>query len=84
MSKTIGKKTVVFKPEFETKLKKLRIKTKFVKNLHTIKDYGMPYNIYYGKKQFENAEIWSDFICYAFSWDKTPEGEDFWYNIYKD
>lgn len=70
-------KTIVFKPEFETKLKQLKVKTKFVNNLRK-----------YTNNSMEDVVAWlncsksfSLFICNAFLWRSTPEGADFWNNI---
>lgn len=69
-------KTIYFKPEFESKLKQLKIKTKFVNNLRialrTIenKDDRMFY--------LNTADNFSTFVKRAFVWSVTPEEYDFW------
>ena len=73
-------KTIVFKKEFESKLKELRIKTRFVKNT---KDYCKQNNRDLQKHlDFLNQSIaWYTFIDHAFSWCMTPEYEteqDYW------
>lgn len=78
-------KTIVFKPEFEKKLKDLRIKTKFVKNFNkkewpnSINNYEC--NIENMHKQCLNATSWYAFVVYAFNWDITPEKQEYWSNI---
>ena len=70
-------KTIVFKKEFEDKLKELKIKTKFVKN---VKDdckqnhYDLQDHLHY-----LNSKIyWYNFIGDAFWWHMTPEGRAYW------
>lgn len=75
MSKTIG-----FKPEFEKKLKELRIKTKVIKNIklfcHSTKT---PFN---RKLEFINeSDSWRIAVNRFFIWSSTPEEFDFWKNI---
>lgn len=72
-------KTIVFKPEFEEKLKKLGIKKQFVKNyLKEDKWEGADISLAYGQEQFNQAEDWYHFILWAFYWRNTPEGDSFW------
>jgi mRNA-degrading endonuclease RelE of RelBE toxin-antitoxin system len=73
-------KTIVFKPEFEKKLKKLKIKTKFVKNLKN-PQWPHPDKTNYYKQEFENAPNWKMFIHYAFNWARTPEDHFYWERI---
>jgi hypothetical protein len=81
-------KTIVFKKEFEDKLKKLRIKTKFINNLKTVKDpLGSITSLEDSPSLKERIEklndryYWIDFIYGSFTWDKTPEGHAYWENI---
>lgn len=73
-------KTIVFKPEFEAKLKKLKIKTKFVKNFNNPK-WIIPENTESYREGCLNAECWTDFINMSFSWRNSPEGFVYWYKI---
>jgi len=82
-------KTIIFKPEFEKKLKKLKIKTKFIKNLRNPKWTILPnlnimemnYKRMKYKERFENSKNWSEFISHAFNWINSPEGFDYWDKI---
>ena len=76
-------KTIIFDEPFESKLKELRIKTRFVKNT---KDYCKQNNRDLQKHlDFLNQSItWYTFIDHAFSWCFTPEyktEQDYWANI---
>jgi hypothetical protein len=73
-------KTIVFKTEFEEKLKKLKIKTKFVKNLKNPQWSFMDMIDSY-KQKFENATSWKTFVVYSFRWERTPEGHLYWERI---
>jgi len=69
-------KTIRFKPEFETKLKKLRIKTLFVKRL---REDG-PLN----KRRVSSLNgmiSFCSFIMGSFIWNDTKEGYKFWDKI---
>jgi hypothetical protein len=72
-------RTIVFKPEFEAKLKKLKIKTKFVKNWKANK--WKVTNPIYQREKANSADNWEWFIIYAFSWQLAPEGHDYWEHI---
>lgn len=74
-------KTIVFKPEFEAKLKKLKIKTKFVSNIknRTISNKAFKEHIIY----LNSKSNWNNFISNAFLWDYTPEKYVFWEEISK-
>lgn len=67
------------KPEFMTKLKKLRIKIKFLNNIVNPKWKKADKKI----ELFEclNTNYWDDFILHSFNWENSPEGHDFWENI---
>lgn len=72
---------LVIKPEFDAKLKKLRIKTKFIKYCKTINlDNEIPPKTELRRRQ-NNAVRWCDFINYAFLWSATPEGAVYWSEI---
>ena len=73
-------KTIIFKKEFEDKLKKLRIKTRFVKNFRNPK-WDIPINEDKYKKLFNSAKDWNSFIGYAFQWHNTPERFQYWCEI---
>lgn len=71
-------KTIKFPPEYEEKLKKLKVKTKFVNNLL---NYG-----FYNPNRLEeyardNHYDWYMFIAGGFIWEDTPEEHDFWAKI---
>ena len=68
-------KTIVFKPEFEAKLKQLKIKTKFIKRLKEYKSTISSDFI----NELNNRKSWKLFIDGAFTW--KYEELDFWYNI---
>lgn len=67
-------KTVIFKPEFEEKLKKLRIKRKFLKNWKAEKPTVT-------LKGLDRCRDWRHFVSCAFIWKSTAEGFDYWKNI---
>jgi hypothetical protein len=74
-------KTIVFTPEFENKLKRLKVKTKFIKNVNKYKR-----DSYIGTNHLSlNKESeWLFFIANAFPWSNSPEGIDFWAKIAYD
>ena len=75
-------KTIVFKPEFETKLKQLKVKTKFVNNLRKARKLEYTNNSMEAIVELLNGcTDFRSFIINAFFWKITPEGEDFWDNI---
>mgnify|MGYP003529820338 CR=1 FL=1 len=79
-------KTITFKPEFETKLKKLKIKTKFINNLKHGK--GILQRTYPLLKDRVNiindSPDWRSFVTEAFIWIDTPEKETYWFEIYNN
>ena len=70
-------KTYTFKPEFEEKLKRLRIKGKFIRNIKN----GSGKAWIRRCKMCEETLSWYGFIVGAFVWVKTAEGQHFWSNI---
>jgi hypothetical protein len=76
-------KTIIFKKEFEDKLKKLKIKTKFLKNLKNGK--GCLQRRYFsGQERIEeiNTRVsWWGFVNGMAIWESTPEGHNYWENI---
>jgi hypothetical protein len=71
-------KPVIFKKEFEDKLKKLRIKTKFVKNIRNQhKGSKLQQRIQY----LDRITYWKNFVSAAFFWVNTPEGWKYWVKI---
>lgn len=73
-------KTIVFKKEFESKLKELKIKTKFVNNIKDdcrMNGYSLQYRI----NQLNRYTTWYDFIDHAFCWYNTLEGKAYWEDI---
>lgn len=72
--------TYVFKSEFEKKLKKLKIKTKFLKNVQCSNWNSNLSNIEKCRKL--NTEVrWSGFISDAFDWTDTEDGHVYWNKI---
>lgn len=75
-------KNIKIQPEFDAKLKKLRIKTKFMNNFGKWrkdvinKDIALCW-----KTECLNTNNWERFIIYAFSWNLSPEGYTFWVKI---
>lgn len=77
-------KTIMFKSEFETKLKQLKVKTKFVNNLRNAKKLEYTNNSMENIIELLNCfNSFEFFISYAFYWENTPEGCGFWMNISK-
>ena len=70
-------KTYTFKPEFEEKLKRLRIKGKFIRNIKN----GSGKAWIQRCKLCDEEPSWYSFIVGAFVWVRTPEGHRFWSNI---
>lgn len=75
-------KTIIFKPEFEQKLKELKVKTKFVNNL---KAYCKQCHYCLATKiaALNNKDTFSRFIGEGFIWADTPEGHAVWNDIEK-
>jgi len=67
---------LIIKPEFDEKLKKLRVKTRFLNNLK--KKRANPEMIL---QRLNTYEIFNEFISEAFYWEDTPEGYDYWDEI---
>jgi hypothetical protein len=74
-------KTIIFKSKFEKKLKKLRIKTKFMKNVKKYVGTNFSKQDDYMNTINKNANSWHKFIVIAFIWRDTPEKDDFWRKI---
>ena len=68
------------KPEFMAKLKKLRIKTKFMNNVMDPKWPTLTFEEHVTR--FLKATTWGNFINHHCYWYSSPEGHAFWYNIY--
>jgi hypothetical protein len=69
----------VFKEPFESKLKELKIKTKFIKNLKArAKEIGV-----HAESKINTLDYrdFCNFISSAFVWSYTPEGFYYWRNI---
>jgi len=78
--------TLRFKPEFEAKLKKLKIKTKFVKErkAHLLaKKNGDETRRFVNQIVFEGTNNWRTFINNAFDWSRTADGDNFWEMIFE-
>jgi hypothetical protein len=80
--------TIVFKPEFENKLKELKVKTRFVKNFknrnknrQTKKWLVISSIDEIAVKELNSKDSFFIFIDHAFLWVSTPEGYDFWIEI---
>jgi uncharacterized protein YjaG (DUF416 family) len=73
------KKTFVFKPEFENKLKALKVKTKFLNNVwKNCKEYNL--NFQKQCEKLNNLGSWLAFNLYAFIWAEY-EGVEFWVKV---
>ena len=70
-------KTYTFKPEFEEKLKRFRIKEKFIRNIKEQVGQGWIKRC----KIIDTEPDWYNFILGAFIWVSTPEGQYFWSKI---
>jgi len=68
---------LIIKPEFDKKLKKLRVKTRFLNNLK--REPNTWKTLYFLNK----CDSFMAFIFSAFSWGDTPEGNDYWHEISK-
>ena len=67
---------LIIKPEFDKKLKKLRVKTRFLNNLKKKRA-----NPEMALQHLNSHKNFSEFISDAFFWDNTPEGTIYWYEI---
>jgi len=71
--------------EFEAKLKKLRIKRKYLSNFKAQNNHTTANLICNNvRRSIEEGHEISDFylfICAYFIWSETPEGYDFWRKI---
>jgi hypothetical protein len=74
-------KTIVIKPEFDAKLKKLRIKTKFMNNFGKWGTCIDTQGVLYLKSECLNAHCWYSFVVSAFESKLSPQGQDFWYEV---
>jgi hypothetical protein len=78
-------KTIVFKKEFEDNLKKLKIKTKFLKNLtveSVNKNNGCDLQTIEEVVKFLNfSQSFERFISRSFLWSKSNEGDSYWFHI---
>jgi len=90
---------IQFKPEFELKLKRLRIKSKFVKEMksYVSRKLLLPRELKLHLKgvdrnthrNIDSAAIlnkqkdWNEFIVKSFSWEETKDGYPYWYEISK-
>jgi hypothetical protein len=72
---------IILKPEFEKKLKKLKIKTKFLKNCRNPKWRKDLRSADFYRRKMNEANSWPFFIDYAFQWVESPEGHEFWKDI---
>lgn len=71
--------TIIFKKEFEDKLKDLSIKTRFVKNIkRNSTDKEFTKSII---RMLNNQASWFMFINSAFPWSETPERFKYWCDI---
>jgi hypothetical protein len=68
------------RPEFDRKLKELKIKGKYIKNVRNPK-WNCPYNAEYLKRYKDGTAIFETFIKKSFNWENSPEGFDFWDQI---
>lgn len=68
---------VKFAPEHERRLRRLCIKTQFLKNIaahgHDVESYAL--------WSIENKIGWNGLINSAFNWSESPEGADYWGGI---
>lgn len=81
------------RPEFEKELKKLKIKTVFIKNfndqfkgLRSFDDVKGTYKKVAKERKLAQLNAMTSFrmfIIYAFTWKNTPQGHDFWWDIFK-
>jgi len=79
-------KTIVFKKEFEDKLKKLKIKTKFLNNL-TVESVNQNIGNHFQTieevvKHLNSKQSWLDFLRCSFFWRTSNEGADYWITQY--
>lgn len=79
------KDIIQIKPEHEKELRKLRILTKFKKNLNNgwLRNCPSEKNKKYLLHQLQNINLpFHGLIKQGFIWYNTPEGYGFWCNIY--
>lgn len=68
---------IKIKPLFDKKLKELNVRSQFIKNLSL--NPVVPPSIQINS--LNDEENWHNFLSFAFNWDDTPEGHDFWKRI---
>jgi len=80
-------KTIVFKKEFEDKLKKLKIKTKFLNNLtveSVNRNSGKGFTTIKEVVGHLNSQLyWQSFLSQSFYWHDSNEGSEYWLNLCK-
>jgi hypothetical protein len=72
------------KKEFDDKLRKLRIRQKFVRNIITCDRHNMSMKGYTPEEVISHLNDyvnWKHFIIHAFDWENSPEGHKFWNSI---
>jgi len=79
-------KTIVFKKEFEDKLKKLKIKTKFLNNL-TVESVNQNTGNHFQTleevvEHLNSKQSYERFLVESFMWNTSNEGSEYWFNIY--
>ena len=75
-------KTITFKPEFEKKLKELKVKTKFV-NVIAVHNHKIHMLVRERVDIINDCESFRDFIRSGFIWSESKEGFFFWHDIAK-
>jgi hypothetical protein len=79
-------KTIVFKKEFEDKLKKLKIKTKFLNNL-TVESVNQNTGNHFQTleevvEHLNSKQSYKRFLVGSFIWNTSNEGSEYWHSIY--
>lgn len=76
-------KTITFKPEFEEKLKELRIKTRYIRNLRRARGFAQLLfkNFTDRINSVNKRDNWRSFISSMAVWSTTLEGYEYWSDI---
>jgi hypothetical protein len=78
-------KSFTFKPKFEAKLKRLRVKRRFIRAINTCDRASMSTIVDKDPSivamKLNEQDTWYGFILRAFNWDNTVEDYKFWNNI---
>lgn len=74
-------KTLIFKKEFETKLRKLGLKTQYTDNVLSHLRGSVDSTLESKQISLNDATDWKKFILRGFTWMNSPEGHYYWESV---